>query len=61
LSFFNDQENYADIIEFCDGNDLVEQTALSTYGSGAAGNAIARTIDHPACLDGMLTPSDFEV
>ena len=49
-------ENFYDVLQFCDGMDLVDVSS-STYVE--AGSSVARTINHPACADGRLTPSDF--
>ncbi len=45
----------ANSYEFCDANDLVE------YWNGGHDGGPERTQDHPACDDGALTPSDFEI
>lgn len=37
------------VVEACDGRDLVDYS----YSD------LERSVDHPACLDGQLTPSDF--
>lgn len=43
---------------YCDGNDLVDVTRTrddeEIYGAFKS-----RSVDHPACDDGRLTPSDF--
>lgn len=54
---------FADVLAYCDGPDLVEQTSRFGEGylyGGSSGNSIDRSIDHPACTDGRLTASDFE-
>lgn len=48
---------YAHIYQVCDGPDLLEQSD-NAYRSG---NAIFRTINHPACADGKLAPEDFAI
>lgn len=48
----------AHIYQFCDGKDLVEET-LRHYRV-AAGVAISRTVQYPACADGKLTEADFQ-
>jgi len=53
LVFNNVGPLYPNIIEFCDGKDLVEESAVS----GAV--SIDRTPNHIACSDGKLTPDDF--
>lgn len=50
----NSLDTYSTILGFCDGPDYVEITA---QGSGTG---LSRSPDHKACLDGSLTPSDFE-
>jgi hypothetical protein len=52
---------FATIFESCDGPDLVEQTEYSGHGYGGAGNDIERSVNHPACVDGKLTESDFKI
>lgn len=51
---------FADILAFCDGPDMLEQTDFAT-AAYKAGNAIFRSVDHPACADGKLTASDFKI
>lgn len=54
--------NYpVDIFEFCDGNDLVEETLNYEYGDYPviAGGSVSRSVDYTGCVDGKLTPSDF--
>lgn len=49
--------NNRSALEFCDGLDLVgigEAWYVDTSGS------IERSVGHAACLDGRLTPTDFE-
>lgn len=53
----NDNEDYSDVFSYCDGLDLVDQTSYN-YKSG---NAIDRSVAHPACADGKLTPADFKI
>lgn len=57
LRYRNQDYSYADIFQACDGKDLLEQTE----DFGKSGNAPERTVDHPACADGVLTPDDFVV
>lgn len=52
-----DSRRYADVLQTCDGPDLLEQTALRFR----SGNAMARTKDHDACEDGVLTKEDFTI
>ncbi len=62
ISYSNDNGQFADRFQHCDGLDLTEQTEL--FGpryDGASGNAIVRSVGHPACADGVLTPEDFEL
>ena len=47
----------ANIYQFCDGKDLVEETLR--HWRVAAGIAISRSVQHPACADGKLTEADF--
>lgn len=51
-----DNQFPADILQFCDGTDLVEQS-LGVRGYPAGD--INRTTTHSACADGMLTEPDF--
>lgn len=46
---------YWDSEAWCEGEDMVEQTANKGY----AGSAKVRSVGHPACADGRLDPSDF--
>ncbi len=48
---------YSDILQFCDGRDLVEQTSYHIR----SGNASTRSVGHVACVDGVLKPDDFKV
>lgn len=57
----NDGYNFSDIVQFCDGPDLMEQTSLNIAYKAAAGNAPIRSVDHAACEDGRLTEADFSV
>lgn len=50
---------YADILQVCDGDDLLEQTEFVKVGYGAGGAASDRSVNHPACDDGVLTREDF--
>lgn len=61
LTYYENFYGLSEILSFCDGNDLVDQTKFMRNRSGAAGNAIARSVGHPACADGSLTESDFIV
>lgn len=56
LKYTNDRR-YTDILQVCDGVDLLEQTAR--YSD--AGQAPSRSVNHPACADGRLTPEDFQL
>lgn len=58
ISYDHDNRKYANILQVCEGRDLLEQT--SALGK-TSGNAIFRSVGHPACEDGMLTPEDFEI
>ena len=53
-------EDYGTTIErsyaYCDGPDLVERD--SGY---LGGSSTMRSVAHPACADGKLTPSDFKL
>ena len=61
IHYHNDDHQYADILEFCDGPDLVEQTVNPfNEGHSGTGNALERTPKHPACADGRLDAADFE-
>ena len=51
---------FSDTLAYCDGDDLVEQTHHHKYMNSGSGNAIARSVDHPACDDGRLSPEDFQ-
>lgn len=57
IYYKDDDGAYSDVLQFCDGPDLLEQTSFN-YRSG---NAPARSVGHAACADGVLTPEDFEV
>jgi hypothetical protein len=61
LTEYRDSDNYADIKSFCDGHDLVDQTEFKKDIKKAAGNSVERSVGHPACTDGVLTPSDFHI
>ncbi|MDQ2972949.1 MAG: hypothetical protein M3Q79_00500 [bacterium] len=61
LSYSNINGQLADIFQTCDGRDLLEQTEFFKYGYGAAGNSISRSVGHSACVDGILTPEDFQL
>lgn len=61
LTEYKDSDKYADIKSFCDGRDLVEQTEFKVSAYKAAGNSMARSVNHPACDDGKLVPSDFNI
>ena len=50
-----------DIYEFCDGRDLVEETLTYVGGNGELPESLSRSVNHPACADGKLTPSDFTI
>jgi hypothetical protein len=51
--------DYSDVWAYCDGPDMVEQTAYNGGYKAAAGNALTRSVGHPACTDGELTVADF--
>lgn len=51
-----DHADFTTVFEFCDGQDLVEETQVESYGGASD---IERSVDHAACDDGMLTPEDF--
>lgn len=54
--------DYVDTYSYCDGVDLVEQTEIyEPSHESAAGGSISRSVNHPACADGSLTPQDFEL
>ncbi len=57
LRYRNQEYLYADIFQTCDGKDLLEQTE----DFGKSGNAPERSVGHPACADGVLTPQDFAI
>ncbi len=58
ITYRNDElGEYSDILQSCDGLDLLEQTD----DNGRSGNASSRSVDHPACEDGRLTPEDFKL
>ncbi len=60
LRYINDDDYYADLFQICDGRDLLEQTAEhGMRADGRSGNAPERSVGHPACADGILTPQDF--
>jgi hypothetical protein len=61
LRYINDSGYYADVLQACDGTDLIEQTEFLKYGYGAGGNSVERSVNHPACADGKLTASDFKI
>lgn len=61
ITTFSDSENYASVLSYCDGPDLLEQTAFMRGYKRGAGNSIERTPNHPACADGKLTPDDFRI
>lgn len=52
---------FSSVLAYCDGHDLIEQTRhYKRYDSGS-GNSIERSVEHPACIDGRLTPEDFKI
>jgi hypothetical protein len=55
---FANMTSIDDVVQVCDGPDLFEQTATGSY---AAGSSIIRTAGHAACIDGKLTPDDFQL
>jgi hypothetical protein len=57
LRYGNQDFSYANIFQVCDGKDLLEQTE----DFGKSGNAPERSVDHPACADGVLSPDDFAI
>jgi hypothetical protein len=55
----NDPDNQFvpfDVLDSCDGEDLVEETLVA----GVSSSSISRSVNHPACADRKLTPSDFK-
>jgi hypothetical protein len=53
------------IVQWCEGSDLMTTSQQAYYGpnvnsGGAAGGALV-TPDYAPCIDGRLTPSDFEI
>jgi hypothetical protein len=54
--FENDGGALGGSFEWCEGADLVAQT--TTYYN--SGNSRERSVAHPACADGKLTPEDFK-
>ena len=52
---------FSDVLAYCDGSDLVEQTDFNQHYKAGAGNNIARSAGHPACTDGRLTATDFTI
>ncbi len=57
LLFSGDGSKYqSPIFEFCDGPDLVEQADVAYTDLT---NPTLRSVNHPACDDGQLTPEDF--
>lgn len=44
------------IVEFCDGKDLV-----SVANGDLTTTLPTRTVNYPGCVDGKLTPSDFQI
>lgn len=61
ITTFSDSDNYAPVMSFCDGADLIDQTAFMQGYKKGAGNSIERTPSHPACADGKLTSDDFRI
>lgn len=61
ITTFSDSEDYAPLLSYCDGPDLLDQTAFMQGYKKGAGNSIERTPSHPACADGKLTPDDFRI
>jgi hypothetical protein len=56
----NDPDNFGDtrdVLDKCDGKDLVEQTLVFNTSQSTD---ISRSVNHPACADRKLTPSDFK-
>ena len=50
------------IIQWCEGTDMMsnsQQVHSAPYRGGAAGGTEI-SVNHEACADGRLTPSDFE-
>lgn len=47
------------IISYCDGQDLIDIDAGTAYYN--PDDIYERTLNHPACSDGKLTPEDFTV
>ncbi len=45
----------------CNGTDLVDVIAIEGHSDKGMGGSIERSPNHPACTDGRLDPSDFEI
>lgn len=59
LRYEDDGDAFADVLQICDGQDLLEQTEFLKVGYGAGGNSVERSVGHTACTDGRLTADDF--
>ncbi len=49
-------------IRYCEGGDMVETHAHIKSGDNGigVGGSASRSVEHPACDDGVLTEADFE-
>jgi hypothetical protein len=56
LIYQDPEDRFANIIQVCDGKDLIEQSSYHL----SSGNSLERSVGHAACADGQLTPLDFE-
>lgn len=59
--FSGSNDGGANIFEFCDGRDSVEETLQDGEGpnQGSQASALSRSVNYPGCANGKLTPSDF--
>jgi hypothetical protein len=55
------QDGLSNVLAHCDGKDMVERVDHFDNGYDGSGNGIERSVNHPACADGMLTPEDFKI
>lgn len=60
IEYHGEAGHYADVLQFCDGHDLVEQTDFQRIQRGGSGNSLTRSVGHQACEDMVLTNVDFE-
>jgi hypothetical protein len=56
-SFPSERYWFNRVLSVCDGGDLVEYGTSSGNGTTAT---VERSVQHSACADGRLTPSDFQ-